>query len=61
MEAPKVKTFVMIDPDTEECITQIEKTLIDDYHIYTNVREIVAHAVIEMYLNLPKTPSSLLY
>lgn len=42
----------MIDSDIEECIVQIENMLADDFHIYSNMKEIVAHAVIEMYFGL---------
>ena len=52
MELPKIETFIMIDPDIEECIAQIENMLENDFHIYSNMKEIVAHAVIEMYLGL---------
>lgn len=48
----KTKTFIMIDPDIEECIAQIENMLANDFHIYSNMKEIVAHAIIEMYFNL---------
>lgn len=44
--------FIMIDPDIEEYILKIEQKLADEYHIYTNMKEIVAHADIEMYLNI---------
>lgn len=46
----------MIDSDTEECITQIGNILADEYHIYTDMKEIVAHAIFEMYFNLRKEP-----
>ena len=52
MEVQKIETFIMVDPDIEECIVQIENILAKDYHIYTNMKEIVAHAVIEMYVGL---------
>lgn len=52
MELPKNLTFIMIDPDIEECITQIGNVLANYYHIYTDMKEIVAHAIIEMYLSL---------
>lgn len=42
----------MIDSDIEERIVQIENMLADEYHIYSNMKEIVAHAVIDMYLGL---------
>lgn len=48
MELPKNLTFIMIDPDIEKYITQIGNILADEYHIYTDMKEIVAHAVIEM-------------
>lgn len=52
MELPKIEISIMIDSDTEECITQIGNILADEYHIYTDMKEIVAHAIIEMYLSL---------
>lgn len=52
MKIPKTKTFIMIDSDIEECIVQIENMLADIFHIYSNMKEIVAHAVIEMYFGL---------
>lgn len=52
MELPRNVTFIMIDSDIEECITQIGNILANDYHIYTDRKEIVAHAVMEMYLKL---------
>lgn len=46
------KCYVEINPGMEELITKINSRLLTDYQIQADRKDIIEHALIEMYIEL---------